>query len=69
MEAGKAHKLSKAELELLAKLRRGEPFRLLINCQAKNEWTVTTAPAMPEVHPVNTGGGDSFDDAWEHCHR
>ncbi|SFH82341.1 hypothetical protein SAMN04487925_101656 [Bradyrhizobium sp. cf659] len=69
MEADKMQKLSKAELELLAKLRSGDPFRLAINCQGPREWTVTTAPALPEVHPVNTGGGYSFDDAWEHCHR
>lgn len=61
--------LSPCERDLIEKLRSGDPFRLSINCQAIVEWTVTTAPAMPEVHPVNTGGGDSFDDAWEHCHR
>lgn len=62
--------LSPGERALIEKLRSGESFRLAINHgPGLNQWTVTTAPSLPAIDPVNTGGGDSFDDAWEHCHR
>ncbi|MCK1517274.1 hypothetical protein IVB22_33180 [Bradyrhizobium sp. 190] len=62
--------LSPGERALIERLRSGKPFRVAINYgPGLKQWTVTTAPSLPASDPVNTGGGNSFDDAWEHCHR
>ena len=62
--------LTTAERALIEKLRSGARFRLAINFgPGPKQWTVTTAPSLPAIDPVNTGGGNSFEAAWECCHR
>lgn len=62
--------LTPGERALIEKLRSGEDLRLMISAgPAAKQWSVTSAPSLPETDPVTTGGGNSFDDAWEACHR
>ena len=73
----KIAELTAGEFALIEMLRSARPFRLAIGFRNDSivngktgfaSWTVTTAPALPEQDPINTGGGRSFDIAWENCH-
>lgn len=56
--------LTVGERELIRRLRSGDTFRILI--QRRHEgWCVTTAPALPDQLPQNTGSGRTFDQAWQ----
>lgn len=56
--------LSDSEHELINILRSGKTFRLDIQYRGRDDWSVTTAPALPERHPQTTGAGHTFAAAW-----